>query len=257
MPAKFVIDVEPQDNFGGRSKIRFGVGEVLGLDALETPKVKPPTPVECVIKSGSAVVKPSQVMGSFVVTCGNKPGPVVIEVRTKQDKKVVATKRFEVVAPSGFETRVVSRFSGPKQYGFEINQSLTPLDVSFRWVDIRETAAPYEGTGCWQRLQINPIGDGTFDGVDAIHPVRNDWIDCDGGKNKNDIGNDEINQWWPRKWAPGGTFKWVIPQYYRVRGMAGEFKFATGVHQAAISASGELKIGKFGVSHKVQLPPSQ
>ena len=261
MAGKFALALEPLDDFSGRSKVRFGVGEELGLDVLETPKVKPPTEVVAVVKSGPAAIKPSQVMGSFVLKCGNKPGAVVIEVRTKADKKVVATKRFEVVAPSGYtNVKVAKKLNGGKDgYGFVAELHLAPLDVSFKWVEKREGSAPYEGAGCFKKVQVKEIKDGMLEGEEyaVIHPVNNKWLACDGGKKQNHMRYDQITSAVPSKWAGGGKFQWSIPQFYRVKGMSGEFQFTTGLHQEVINASGMLEVSKFGVGNKIQLPPSK
>jgi len=260
VPGKFTIDLEPLDDFGGRSKVRFGVGEELGLDVIETPAAKPPTPVTCVVKSGMAAVKPSQVGGSFVVKCGNKPGAVVIEVHSKADKKLLATKRFEVVAPTGYENvKVARKLNGGRDgYGFVAELHLAPLDVSFKWVEKREGSAPYEGTGCFAKAKIGEIKDGQFEGAEyaVIHPVNNKWLPCAGGKKQNHMAYDQITSAVPAHWAGGGKFQWSIPQYYRVKGMPGEFQFTIGLHQEKISNSGVLEVTKFGVGNRIQLPPS-
>ena len=252
--AKFTVTMTPVDNFSGHAKARFGVGERIELEVKEEPAVKPATPVEWVVKSGAATVKNGQLAGAAMVMCGNKPGAVVLELRNKKDKKVVASQRLEVVAPTGakFAHKVLNFRGGA---GFEGQIFLEPADVSFKWVEMREGAAPYEGTGCFKKAEVGAADVATDYAV--IHPVMGSWVKCMGGGAKNKmIGADTVKSAIPANYGDGGTFQWKIPWFYRVDGVSGETRFLTAVHQETVDRSGKMTISKLNVKINKQLRPS-
>jgi hypothetical protein len=254
MPPKFTVTMTPVDNFGGRSHVRFGVGEHIELDVKETPPVKPATAVEWVVKSGPAKVKAGQMTGSALVACGNKGGAVVLELRDKKDPKTVyATKRFEVVAPSGV-TFKHKQYQVKRGLGFKGYSYIEPFDVSFKWVETREGAAPYEGKGYFAQAEVS-LAD-LADDYSVIHPVKGAWTANHGGAKKNmEASEDDVMTSVGKNWS-AGTFTWNIPWLYRVKGLPGDFRFTTAVHKAVINASGQMTLSKFNVKLTGQLPSS-
>jgi hypothetical protein len=252
--SKFTAMMTPVDDFGGHSKVRYGVGERVELEVKEEPAVRPATPVEWAVKSGPATVKNGQLAGAAILTCGNKPGAVVLELRNKNDKSVVATQRLEVVAPTGAKFAATPlNFRGGAGFVGEIY--LEPADVSFKWVEMREGAAPYEGSGCFQKAQVGL--EDVADSYAVIHPVMGKWVKCLGGGKKNKMaGQDTVKSAIPRNYGQGGKFQWKIPWFYRVEGAAGEARFLTAIHQETVDASGKMTISKLNVKINKQLAPS-
>jgi hypothetical protein len=254
MPPKFSVTMTPVDNFGGRSHVRFGVGEQIELDVKEAPPVKPATAVEWVVKSGPAKLKAGKLTGSALVTCGNKGGPVVLALLDKKDPKTVyATKRFEVVAPSGL-TFLHQEYAVKRGLGFKGYSQIEPFDVSFKWVETREGAAPYEGKGYFAQAEVSLAE--LADDYAVIHPVKGAWTPNYGGAKKNRENSvDNVMTSVGKNWS-AGTFTWNIPWLYRVKGMPGDFRFTTAVHKAVIKENGQMTLSKFNVKLTGQLPPS-
>ena len=258
MPQKFNVIMKPVDDFSGHNKVRYAVGEHIELDVNEVPAKKPATPVEWKVKSGPATLKPGKLTGSALVICGNKPGAVVLELRTKADNKVVATQRLQVVAPEGVKfIRIKEGDKNPYGKEYIVNSALLPSDVSFKWVETREGAAPYEGSGCFKKVNVtvqdinNPLDP-------IIHTVRGEWIKNLGGKRGNeDQYPDTVKTIVPENYGQGGTFVWNIPWYYRVPGMSGEAKFITAVHKCTVDKSGNYSLTKLNAKATMKLPPSK
>jgi hypothetical protein len=251
---KYKVTLTPADNFSGHSKVRFGVGERIKVKADEQPAAKQPADAEWFVKSGPVAVKNDKAPGVAVVTCGNKPGAAVLELRDPKSKTVYATQRLEVVAPTGvtFLHKPVTIKYGLKFKGYS---QLEPFDVSFKWVETREGAAPYEGNGCFKKTEVSV--DELADEYAVIHPVQGAWTPNLGGAKKNREDAVDTVMTAQAKWDDGGTFVWRIPWFYRVHGMNGEFRFTTAVHEAKISKSGQMTLSKFNVTLKRQLLPSK
>jgi hypothetical protein len=254
--AKFSVIMTPVDDFSGHNKVRYGVGERIELDVKETPPAKPATPVEWSVKSGPATLKPGKLTGSAVVTCGNKGGAVVLELKTK-DNTVVASQRFQVVAPEGakfVKAQEKKKFTHGKD--LVCQSALLPSDVSFKWVETREGAAPYEGSGCFKKAEVGLSE--LADDYAVIHPVRGEWIGNKGGKAGNaDESPDNVRTIVPKKYGKGGAFVWNIPWFYRVVGQSGETKFVTAVHKCTVDASGNYELSKLNVKVKMKVPPAK
>jgi hypothetical protein len=248
--AKFTVTMTPFDNFGGRSKVRFGVGEQIKVDVKEEPAVKPPTPLVWSVKSGPASVHNTKIPGAATVECGNKAGTVVLELHNTKDKSLVASKRFEVVAPTGV-TFMHKTMNVNHGLGFKGMSLIEPADVSFKWVETREGAAPYEGKGCFAKAEVSlkELGDSYA----VIHPVKGEWTRNLGGAKKNQEASVDTVMTAISNYGDGGEFVWNIPWLYRVHGVSGEFRFTTAVHKAAITKTGKMTLSKFNVSLSRQL----
>jgi hypothetical protein len=257
--ATYTLTLIPFDNFGGRSKVRFGVGEQLKLDGQEKPEAKPPTPMEWSVKSGSAFVhNTSNKPGAATVQCGNEGGSVVLELRNTKDKSLLASKRFEVVAPDDVEFVK----SGPDWHvkgfasaGFKGTIHLLPKDVSFKWVEVREGAAALDASGCFAGAKEAEIkGDGHFQPQDTnksvIHPVMGTWVKAKAGgstsKGTEMNGADTVRGATTKPGA--GKFTWRIPWFYKVTGIGGERRFCTGEHQTVVDAAGKTTMSKFNIT---------
>jgi hypothetical protein len=251
--AKYTVTITPFDNFGGRSKVRFGVGEELKIDVKEEPAAKPPTAMVWSVKSGPASVHNTNPPGAGTVQCGNVAGTVVLELHNASDKSLLANKRFEVVAPTGATMEKVRDLPVTHGAGFEAKIFLLPNDVSFKWVEMREGEAPYEGNGCFAKAQVKVAE--VADEFAVIHPVMGEWAKCKGGGSKGTevVNHDTVTSAIPANIGTGGTFSWHIPWYYRVHGVSGEFRFLTATHKEVVDATGKMAISKLDVSVPKQL----
>jgi hypothetical protein len=248
---KFSVVLTPFDKFSGHSKVRFGVGEEVKVDVTETPPSNPAPSLEWSVKSGSAAVHNGKVAGQGTLKCGNKPGAVVLELRNTKDKSLVATQRLEVVAPTGaqFKHKPINVAHGA---GFQGEIYLEPTDVSFKWVEMREGEAPYEGTGCFAKVKL--ADDELAKSYAVVHPVMGSWVKCQGGASKNKmIGSDKVTSAIPADYGDGGRFQWKIPWFYRVHGVNGEFRFLTAVHQETVDKTGKMTISKLNAKVSKQL----
>jgi hypothetical protein len=251
--AKYTVTITPVDNFGGRSKVRFGVGEQLKLETKEEPAAKPPTAMVWSVKSGPASVKNSGTQGEATVQCGNQAGTVVLELHNASDKSLLANKRLEVVAPTGATFEKIRDVPVGHGAGFQAKIFLEPNDVSFKWVEMRESEAPYEGSGCFEKAEVKESE--VAQSYAVIHPVMGKWVKCKGGGSKGTevIGQDTVQSAIPADIGTGGTFSWHIPWYYRVSGTSGEFRFFTAIHKEVVDATGKMAISKLNVSVAKQL----
>jgi hypothetical protein len=256
--AKYTATIEPVDDFGGRSKIRFGVGEQLKVTVQEDPVAEPATQMEWSVKSGPAVIKGQNPKGTAVVVCGATGGAAVLELRNKQDNSLLTTKRFEVVAPDGVDFVKQGadwHVHGFASAGFKAAIYLLPKDVSFKWVQVREGMAPLEGSGCLAAAKPVEIkGDGKFKEQDTnktiIHPVMGTWVKAkkggDSAKGTEMNGVDTVRV---ATTKPGqGKMTWRIPWFYKVTGAGGEYRFCVAKHVGVVDANGKTKMTKFNIS---------
>ncbi len=256
--AKYTVTIVPVDNFAGRSKVRFGVGEQLKVTVQEDPVAEPATQMEWSVKSGPAVIKGQNPKGAAIVVCGAVGGAAVLELRNKQDNALLAPKRFQVVAPDDVEFAKQGadwHVQGFASAGFKGAIYLLPKDVSFKWVQVRESAASLEGSGCLAAAKTVEItGTGKFKKQDTnatiIHPVMGTWVKAKGGGNSSKgtvmSGVDTVRV---ATTKPGkGKMTWRIPWLYKVKGAGGENRFCVGKHKGVVDANGKTTMTKFNVS---------
>ena len=144
---------------------------------------KPPTPMAWSVKNGPAFVhNTSSKPGAATVQCGNQGGTVVLELHNTKDKSLFASKRFEVVAPDEAVFEKIEDLHVNHGAGFRAKIFLMPNDVSFKWVEMREGEAPYEGTGCFAKAKAENADVASSYAI--IHPVMGKWLKCKGGGSK-------------------------------------------------------------------------
>jgi hypothetical protein len=251
--AKYSVTITPVDNFAGHSKVRYGVGEELEISVVEDPVPSTPTAMEWSVKSGKATVTNSGTTGAAKVKCGSVGGAVVLELKNTAGNAVLASKRFQVVAPSDVIFKQVGtswHVNGMASAGFKAAIYLSPKDVSFKWVTIREGAAPWEGSGCLEKAKpIAVSGTGKFSET-VIHPVLGTWIKAKAGGNSANgtlmSGQDTVRTGTPK--TGRGELTWRIPWFYKVIGATTEYQFCVGVHHAEIDDAGKTTMTKFNVS---------
>lgn len=260
-PAARVVDptvtpvLTPDDNFSGRSPIRFGIGEKITLGFTSNPPGRTAASfggLQWVVVSGPAEVKndPGNV-GTGRLICGGLAGAVVLELRTTTVPGTAkAKKRLEVVRPTD---AVMERFPGTLTFhrkgkasaGFLGMIFLRPADVSFGNTEFREGAAPYEATGCFKMAEVE------LDEIeDVIHPVRGKWSTVSRGSAKGSAVNtpDRVRSHTLSPPFTEGTFTWNIPWLCRVKGGGDEFRIAVATHHHSVDAAGTMTITKKGVT---------
>ncbi len=250
--ATYTVTVTPADNFAGHSKVRYGVGEELEINVVEDPVPQTPTAMTWSVKSGRATVTNDGTTGKATVKCGHLGGPVVLELKNGANASLT-TKRLQVVAPDDVIFEQVGsawHVAGMASAGFKAAIYLSPKDVSFKWVQIREGQAPWEGSGCLEKVKpITISGTGKFTET-VVHPVMGKFIKAKAGGNSAKgtlmAGQDTVRTGTPK--TGKGELTWRIPWFYQVVGVTGETRFCEGVHHAEIDEAGKTTMTKFNVS---------
>ena len=250
--ATFVVTITPADNFAGRSKVRFGVGEELEISAVEDPAPSQAKAMTWSVSSGAATVTNDGTTGKATVKCGHVAGAVVLDLKDAANQPL-ATKRFQVIAPDDVIFEQVGpswHIQGMASAGFKAAIYLSPKDVSFKWVQIREGQAPWEGSGCLEKVKpVTITGSGKFTET-VVHPVMGKFVTAKAGGNSAKgtlmTGQDTVRTGTPK--TGKGELTWRIPWFYQVVGQSGEVRFCTGVHHAVIDDAGKTTMTKFNVS---------
>jgi len=267
-PVTITPALTPLDNFAGRSKVRFGVGEQIKLGFTTNPLGRSAASfggLQWFVGSGSATVAndPGNT-GTGTLTCGDKAGAVVLELRTVSAPITVkASKHLEVVAPTD---AVMARAAGTGTFhrhgtasaGFDGEIFLRPMDVSFIRTQFREGAAPYEATGSFAKKEV-AVAD--INRGEIRHPILGNWIPVLGGNSASGSkmnGQDTVRSATLNPPYAVGTFTWNIPWYYRVVGTLSEHRFTTAAHHESVTATGQMTISKKGttVTHNAADPDS-
>ena len=261
--------VTPEDNFAGRSKTQYGVGERLRLDFTTNPLGATAASfggLQWYIKNGKGtLVNEGGNNGKAIYTCPEnaEQGSITLELRTTgMPAAIKATRSFTIVAPNNV---VISRAPGTGTFhrqgiassGFRGEIFLQPAGVSFRNLEIREGSAPSTGTGSMAQ-NINGFKD-----IGSIrHATMGTWVTIGGGSIATGCkadGIDEINAMPMDPPFAVGTFTWSIPWYYRIVGSHGtDRQFAFMHHQESVDAAGQMTMTKGGttVVHNAADPDS-
>jgi hypothetical protein len=249
----------PEDNFANRSQIRFGVGEVIKLGFKTNPIGRTAASLgglKWFVSRGPGTVKndPGDI-GTGVLTCGDKAGIVVLELRTVVPVAVKVSKRLEIVAPTdakmvrapGTKTEHTKGFASA---GFIGEIFLLPTDVSFFKTEFREGSAPYEATGCYKRNEVG-VADIEKGGGGIRHKIKGKWLQVGKGDRINGskmVGIDTVRSESLSPPFSAGTFTWNIPWFYRVEDSITEYQFTTATHHEEVDDKGKMTISKKGAS---------
>jgi hypothetical protein len=161
---------------------------------------------------------------------------------------------FDVLAPSGIDH---ANFEGYYPYssttqagaGVHLRPIMKPTGVSFYNVQVMEIGQPASGASGYFLQPGN-----TPPPHDTAHKA-NAWIDLDCDNSwKGDYDWATSYDWSP-PWSSvsagfsGGSYTWVIPAKYRVKGKTAEWSIAAGWNQVhTLSANGTMTVQKFGHS---------
>ena len=241
-------NVVADDNFSGRSAIRFGVGERLSLSS--TMGTTGPLPSGAGLawtkRSGLGTLTNSGLNdgnGSFV--CGARSGAVILDltvVGSAMAGTVLDTKNINVVEPnSGRITQKPStgiwHVNNRASVGFKGEIFVGPNDVSFNQATFSEGAVAGTATGDLSMKN------------GENHSATGSWLPIGLGNSATGskmLGQDTIST---GQYAPpfptGGTFHWPIPWQFKVGAEAGK-TFTTADHRESVDTAGMATIQKAG-----------
>jgi hypothetical protein len=262
-PAKITPTLTPERDFFNRSKVRFGIGEIITLGFTTKPPGQTAASfggLNWFVKGGAAtVVNAPGNLGTARLTCGTIEGPVTLELRTVAlPVTTKATKRFEVVRPNDVVfaqkpgTNTFHRQGRPSA-GFRAVTYLLPADVSFYNLEFREGGASYVGSGIFERGEVTRAQLATS--YDVIHPIRATWSNVatlpPGGGGDSAVNGSMVDGHDTVSTDTGtigvGEFTWSIPQLVRVKGSMEDFNVKTLDHVVNVDATGNMTISKGGV----------
>ena len=219
----------PQDNFGGRSLVNFGVGEIVDLSANINPPALTAANIGSLrwsLEGGHGRLSRVRTRAGTARYTARQRGPVNLRMSVLRGPyaAVVANVNITVVQPANTSyLQPINNWRAPApnlQVGFEANIFLEPRDVSFQ--NIR-----------WREGTARGIGTGYFAGQNPRHR-RGNWMTVGAGNsatgcqvNATDTVQTATNS--PRNFPgdpPGtpphhipGTFTWPIPWQYRALGV--------------------------------------
>jgi GT2 family glycosyltransferase len=243
-----------RDNFAGRSKVRFGVGEVTDLNFQATPATSAAAVggLRWFIDSGGGVLIGTGANdGTGIYTAPGTDAIVrlVLKIATGSNAgMVVATRTITIVAPNDAlmvqcPGTGISHTHDYWSVGFQGNIFLRPTDVSFGSILVQEGTA-------------SGIGSGYLVGSNGIvHPVG-PLIAVSGGNSTTGsqlIGFDTVQSEELGPPFTTGDFLWPIPWRFQV-GTAPISTFTTANHHETADGVGTATIAKKGAGPFSRVP---
>lgn len=229
-----------------RKRTKLGVGEKVDLTV--KPASLPSVTWQITGTPGTSGINPAS--GTTTkLTAGERVCTPTVEASTSGHTLSIA---FNVVEPNGavidqFPNTGIWHINGVPSVGFRGSPYISPFDVSFTAIEVREGAAPGVGTGYYSFLNGTPHPNGGWVGVipgTAARPSKWDVVD------QIQTGS------YPAVPVSAGVFDWPIPWLFRV-GTGAEKTFTTVNHHQETDASGTATINKGGFSAtKAKADPS-
>jgi glycosyltransferase involved in cell wall biosynthesis len=233
----------PRDNFAGRSRARFGVGEIIDLSFTATPNVTSAQlgGLRWFISSGGGVLTGTAGNdGRGVYTAPAAGGAVRLVLRSVATGSVVATRNITVVEPNdGLMIQMpgtnLRHTNGLYGVGFKGSIFLRPTDVSFSQILMGEGTVAGVGTGYLAPLNgiVHPVGAlvtvGTGNSANGCQANGTDTVDSGDRPPPFSVGD----------------FLWAIPWQFSVAGSARQ-TFTTANHHMTADAAGTATIAKKG-----------
>lgn len=231
------VATQPQD----RKRKRLGVGEEVNL-TLKPASLPSPT-WALTGTQGTSQLNPLAGITSMLTAgeraCTPSTEATILGELVKID--------FDVIEPTGVTMQQepgtgVWHIQGRPSAGFMGRPFITPIDVSFIEIQVREGQCNATGNGYYGYANGDPHPDGAWVDVvtgDASNPSKVDGVDTiRSGTAPNDQGH---------LLPDVGTFDWPIPWLFRV-GSGGEKQFAIVTHHHESDAAGTVTISKGGTS---------
>lgn len=250
----------PADNFAGRSRVRFGVGEVISLSFTSAPAV---TAAQLgglrwfITAGGGTLSGTSGTGGTGTYTAPGAGGTAQLALKIVSGRlagTVVATRQITIVAPSD---ALMIRATGTNlehtnntwSCGFLGNIFLRPKDVSFQKVEF------LEGT-------VNAVATGYLSNFNGLpHHGNPSWLPFGAGNAANGsqlTGRDHVFTGVKGPPPPpygNGDFLWAIPWFFRVIGTAGAgTQFTTANQHHTADPTGQATAAKKGAGPFSRVP---
>jgi hypothetical protein len=229
----------PADNFAGRSRVRFGVGETIDLSFFSLP-ARPATDfggLDWVVAAGGGAIAPPATAhdGTATYTAPATAGSATLELRVAGGataSRVISAHTITIVAPSALRlVAVPGSFpsfggwgsppipAGTWGAGFRGDEFIEPKDVSFRGVTFGEGSVPGVVTGTFLAARSGKVhpanihGPGLGGNATTGTPVAQDGVSSWGGVTPANIGVAQI--------CGASDFLWAIPWRFSVAGPGG------------------------------------
>ncbi len=217
-----------------RKRMKLGVGKEVTLTV--KPASVPNVTWQLTGTTGTSAVSPASGITTRL-TAGDRACTPTAEASTSGNTLSIA---FNVVEPDGavIEQRPGSgiwHVQGTPSAGFQGSPYISPFDVSFTAIQVREGAANGTGTGYYSFKNGNPHPDGAWESVvqgTAARPSKWDVFDT--------IGSGSF----PGRPIAAGVFEWPIPWLFRVGAGGAEKEFTTMTHHQEADAAGTVTIRK-------------
>jgi hypothetical protein len=237
------------DNFPGRSRTRFGLGELIYLSFTATAQRTPRDlgGLRWVLLSGSGTLSAHDNNGLGTFVAGSSPERVRLQLRFQSGPHAGTgpVVDLSVIAPN--DATMVQEPGTPLYHdqntcsvGFSGLTYLLPKDVSFKNLEFREDTA-------------RAIGSGFFTALNNLEHPQSDWFSIGPG---NSLTGCPLSVPDSVRIGPGpvirlgppyriGTFHWPIPWQYRL-GTGPAVTFTTAHQHATADANGRATIQKKG-----------
>jgi hypothetical protein len=235
----------PDDNFTDRSTTGFGVGETIALSFTISPSITAGQAGGLewhVVSGGGDLTDNDDGTGTYTVPASSGTFALAVQIKQGPSKDQSKQKSPNIVAPTGaYQERATGtgiwHIYGKPSAGHMAKTYLTPKNVSFRNIQVREEAAVVEATGIMAGAN------------EAVHDVGS-WMAVesrDAAKGCVLVSTDtveiEVDTFGP--FYPG-SFNLPIPRQYKVVGSATETSFTVLTHHATVDAAGATASTKGG-----------
>jgi hypothetical protein len=264
-PTKVIPVLTPQDNFAGRSRSRFGIGEEVNLGFITA------NPAGRTAASFGGLNWSVEGTNATVANAGGNNGLGTLKVGSKGElitlklkvatgaraNTVVASRRIPVIVPSAAHMEQqgagLRHYSGFPSVGFLGNVYFYPKDVSFKWVQWKEGYGQALSSGAFLNMPWGTTPHLHVDDRRSPGALKKFiWCGITGGTAKGSVVNvpDQVYSGALRNrpnYAQPSEFTWNIPWFYKCTNPNGdEMPLTTAVQHATCDATGKMTIEKKG-----------
>jgi hypothetical protein len=235
----------PDDNFEGRSLSDFGVGETISLSFTTTPQISESQAggLEWLATSGGDITDNGDGTGNYAAPDSSGTLGLALQIKQGPSKGQNKQKSANIVPPSAaYQQRKagtgIYHVQGACSVGHQANTYVTPANVSFKNIEVREGDGVVAASGYLGGADGLHHGVGGFSGVTGCS-LNGCLLDA--------YDTVEIEVAPPVTPFYPGTFDLPIPREYRVIGSDRVSSFATLTHHATCDGEGTATQSKGGV----------
>ncbi len=237
----------PQDNFSGRSTTTFGVAEVINLSFTATPTLTATQAGGLLWKQTTGngnLTGTTDGTGTYTAASSPESATLKLEIQAGPSKGLGPSSPITVIAPSGaYQVQSpgtnVAHLSGTCSAGFKAITYLTPKNVSFSFIEVREGATTASATG-W----LAPAN-GTPHSIGNWLPVANCTLSTGCKIQAIDTVYSQYTAFYGGPMWGNGIFDWNIPREWRV-GTGSPTQYTTLLHHFVSDSTGKGTISKGG-----------